>query len=105
MDLGGNKMDQITAKELEQKIKTNKKVNIIDVREDFEVAMGKVVGAKHIPLGDIPDRLKELNKNEHYYIICQSGGRSASACEFLSYHGYQVTNVAGGMMSWHGEVE
>ncbi len=105
LTLGGNRVDQITAKELEQKIKADKKVHIIDVREAFEVAEGKIPGAKHIPLGDIPGRLNELDKSEHYYIICQSGGRSANACEFLRYHGYQVTNVAGGMMSWQGAVK
>lgn len=98
-------MKEITAKELEKKLSTGEQVNIIDVREDEEVATGKIPGAKHIPLGQIPKRLNELNKNEHYYIVCRSGGRSGSACQYLIENGYNVTNIVGGMLDWEGETE
>lgn len=98
-------MKEITAKELEDKLAADEKINIIDVREDVEVAAGKIPGAKHIPLGEIPDRVGELEKDEHYYIVCRSGGRSGKACEFLNQHGYVVTNMAGGMLDWEGETE
>lgn len=98
-------MKEITAKELEKKLSTGEQVNIIDVREDEEVATGKIPGAKHIPLGQIPKRLNELNKNEHYYIVCRSGGRSGSACQYLIENGYNVTNMVGGMLDWEGETE
>ncbi|GAA0287308.1 rhodanese-related sulfurtransferase [Gracilibacillus halotolerans] len=98
-------MKEITAKELEQKIDAGEEVNIIDVREDEEVAGGKIPGAKHIPLGQIPDRLDEINKNEHYYIVCRSGGRSGRACDYLQEKGYDTTNMVGGMLDWEGEVE
>jgi rhodanese-related sulfurtransferase len=95
----------ITAKELNQKIKNREEVNVIDVREDFEVATGKIPGAKHISLGDIPNSLEKLDKNEHYYVVCAAGGRSSSACEFLKENGYDVTNMTGGMTAWQGEIE
>ncbi len=98
-------MKEITAKELEQKLESGEKLHIIDVREDFEVAMGKIPGAKHIPLGQIPERLEELDKEEHYYMVCRSGGRSSNACQFLIQSGYNVTNMVGGMLDWEGEVE
>lgn len=98
-------MKQITTKELEEKIKNGERVNIIDVREDDEVAEGKIPGARHIRLGDLSDRVNELDKNEHYYIACRSGGRSSMACELLTSQGYDVTNMTGGMLSWAGEVE
>ncbi|MCF3943190.1 rhodanese-like domain-containing protein [Oceanobacillus alkalisoli] len=98
-------MKEITAKELETKRIAEEKLNIIDVREDEEVAMGIIPGAKHIPLGQIPERLDELNKNEHYYMVCRSGGRSGRACDFLIQNGYNVTNMAGGMLDWKGETE
>ncbi|GGN67079.1 MULTISPECIES: rhodanese-like domain-containing protein [Oceanobacillus] len=98
-------MKEITAKELERKRDAGEKLNIIDVREDEEVEMGIIPGAKHIPLGQIPERLNELNKNEHYYMVCRSGGRSGSACDFLIQNGYNVTNMVGGMLDWEGEVE
>lgn len=96
---------EITAKELEQKLTTGEALNIIDVREDEEVAMGKIPGAKHIPLGQIPERLEELDKNDHYYMVCRSGARSGNATDFLTERGYNVTNMVGGMLDWEGEVE
>lgn len=98
-------MKEITAKELEQHLIAGGKLIIIDVREEEEVSVGKIPGAKHIPLGQIPDHLDELDKNEHYYIVCRSGGRSGQACEFLIQNGYNVTNMVGGMLDWEGEIE
>jgi rhodanese-related sulfurtransferase len=98
-------MKEITSKELEQKIAAGEKVTVVDVREDEEVSAGKVPGAKHIPLGEVPGRIDELNQDEHYYLMCRSGGRSGRAAKFLSEKGYNVTNVAGGMLDWDGEVE
>ncbi|MHA6252828.1 rhodanese-like domain-containing protein [Oceanobacillus sp. CAU 1775] len=97
-------MNEITAKDLEEKL-TTEKVHIIDVREDDEVAKGIIPEADHIPLGEISTRLEELDKNEHYYIVCRSGGRSGKACDYLSELGYDTTNVTGGMLAWEGEVE
>ncbi|WP_339227415.1 rhodanese-like domain-containing protein [Oceanobacillus sp. FSL K6-2867] len=98
-------MKEITAKELQQKLVSGEKINIVDVREDEEVVNGKIPGAKHLPLGQIPERLAELDKNEHYYMVCRSGGRSGNACQFLIQHGYNVTNMAGGMLDWKGEID
>lgn len=98
-------MKEISAKELEEKLARGEKLEIIDVREDDEVAMGKIPGAKHIPLGYIPLRLDELDKDTEYYLICRSENRSGVACEYLAEQGYKVTNVTGGMLAWEGDVE
>ncbi|TRM11748.1 rhodanese-like domain-containing protein [Lentibacillus cibarius] len=98
-------MKEIMTNELMEKIKNNENVNVIDVREDDEVAQGKIPGAKHIPLGEIPNQLDKLDKNKHYYMVCRSGGRSGKACEFLEQQGYNVTNVDGGMLAWTEDVE
>ncbi|PAF22105.1 rhodanese [Terribacillus saccharophilus] len=98
-------MKEITAANLEQKLASGEKINIVDVREDAEIAEGKIPDAKHIALGQLPDRLNELDINEHYYMVCRSGGRSGKACEFLLLQGYNVTNMTGGMLAWEGEVE
>lgn len=98
-------MKEITTKKLVEKIKSNEKLNVIDVREDDEVAQGKIPGAKHIPLGEIPERLDEIDKDKHYFMVCRSGGRSGKAAEFLENKGYNVTNVDGGMLAWTEDVE
>ncbi|MCD2138003.1 rhodanese-like domain-containing protein [Salinicoccus halitifaciens] len=98
-------MKQISAKELEQKLAVGEDLNIIDVREDDEVAEGKIPSAKHIPLGELEERLDEIDKDKHHYVTCHAGGRSSRACGFLSHYGYDVTNMEGGMSSWEGKTE
>ena len=73
---------------------------ILDVREDEEWALGRAAGAQHIPLGQLPERLDELDPDTDYHVICRSGGRSARAAEFLAGRGYSAINVAGGSGAW-----
>lgn len=79
------------------------KVELIDIREDYEYKGGSIKSAKNIPMGQLlnePD--KYLTKNKEYYIMCQSGGRSARACSSLIKQGFDVVNVSGGMGSYAG---
>lgn len=79
------------------------KIDLIDIREKYEYANGSIKSAKNIPMGDLlNDPEKYLNKNNEYYIMCQSGGRSARATSILSKQGFDVINVAGGMGSYVG---
>ena len=47
---------------------------------------------------------RKLKKEQKYYIVCQSGGRSSQACNTLSKQGFQVINVLGGMGSYQGKL-
>jgi rhodanese-related sulfurtransferase len=79
------------------------KVELIDIREIYEYASGSIKSAKNIPMGELlnePD--KYLSKDKEYYILCQSGGRSARTCSNLLNQGFNVINVAGGMGSYSG---
>lgn len=79
------------------------RIDLIDIREKYEYANGSIKSAKNIPMGDLlNDPEKYLNKNKEYYIMCQSGGRSARATSILSRQGFDVINVAGGMGSYVG---
>ncbi len=73
---------------------------LVDVRESQEYKSGHASGAKHIPLGSIPNRLHDLPIERDILVICQSGARSAQAATFLATKGYKVTNVAGGTANW-----
>lgn len=86
-------------------ITNNQKVNIIDVREVDEFRSGHIPGAINIPLSTFMYNYNKLNKNQHYYLVCQSGSRSGSASAFLSQKGYNVTNVIGGMNAYYGRLE
>ncbi len=98
-------MKEITAKEVEQLLREGKELNLIDVREDDEVANGKIQGAKHIPLGLVKDHIEELDKSKEYIIVCRSGGRSGRAVKLLESKGYNVVNMEDGMLGWEGKTE
>ncbi|OMF76057.1 sulfurtransferase [Paenibacillus glucanolyticus] len=97
---------QIETSELRSRLQNGENVYMIDVREDEEVAAGMISGAKHIPMGDIPNRLDDIPRDQEVIIICRSGGRSQHVCEFLSHQGLDnVINMKGGMLQWHDDEE
>lgn len=98
-------MKEITTKELTKMRQQNPDINIIDVREDDEVAQGMIPGAKHIPMGEIPKHLEEIDKENTQYIVCRSGGRSRRIGEYMVEQGYDAINVDGGMLDWEEDTE
>jgi len=71
------------------------------VREPDEVEAGSLPDAVNIPLGDLPDRLGELDASQPVLLLCRSGGRSGTAAQFLSDQGFEdVTNLTGGMLAY-----
>lgn len=93
----------ITPEELQQGLEAGNKYNMIDVREEEEVAEGMIPEAVHIPMREIPEHLNELDPSKEYVLICRSGGRSGNTCEYMNDQGYKVTNMVGGMLKWQGE--
>ena len=77
---------------------------LIDVREKDEYQAGHIPGADNFPLSELGTTYTNLDKNQSYYVVCQAGGRSARACEFLEAQGFDVINVTSGMNEWQGEV-
>ena len=73
---------------------------IVDVREVWEYESGHVPTALSIPLSTVPDQLATLPKDKTIWVICQSGGRSMTAANYLGTLGYQAVSVAGGTGSW-----
>ncbi|AMO59020.1 Rhodanese-related sulfurtransferase [Mycolicibacterium phlei] len=77
-------------------------VVLLDVREDDEWARGHAPGARHIPMGEVPARLAEIDAGARLYVICQAGGRSQRVAQYLADNGYAPINVSGGMLAWAG---
>jgi len=77
-------------------------VAVLDVREPEEWSAGHIEGALHIPLGVLPVRVHELAELDaaQTLVVCKVGGRSAQATAYLAQQGYDVINLAGGMLDW-----
>jgi len=76
---------------------------LLDVREYQEWMAGRVAGAVHVPLQDLPDRLDEVPRDRRIVCICRSGNRSGPVTAWLLKQGYDVVNMTGGMRAWEAE--
>ncbi|SEH57188.1 Rhodanese-related sulfurtransferase [Mycolicibacterium rutilum] len=75
-------------------------VVLLDVREHDEWARGHAPGAQHIPMGEVPARLAEIDGDAQLFVICHLGGRSQRVAQYLAGNGYAPINVSGGMEAW-----
>lgn len=73
---------------------------IVDVREDEEVAEGMIPGAIHIPLGQLSARAGELDRERPVITVCRSGRRSDHAAKQLEAAGFDAATMGGGMVAW-----
>jgi rhodanese-related sulfurtransferase len=79
---------------------------LLDVREPHELAIASVPGALHIPMGQVPERLGELDPQREIVVLCRSGGRSLQVARFLESRGYgAVSNLTGGTLAWSRDVD
>ncbi|MDR0269963.1 sulfurtransferase TusA family protein [Paenibacillus sp.] len=96
----------INNEELEKLLEGSGGIHILDVREPAEFAFGRLKGSINIPLGDLEQRVGELNPEDEIYLICRTGYRSSMAAHFLTEQGFkQIKNVVPGMSQWTGSVE
>lgn len=91
---------EITPKQVAERLKNGESIAMLDVRETQEWVQGHIIGAKHIPLGQLFMRINELDANEEIIVMCLSGARSGLACELLNEEGYNVINMTGGLGAW-----
>lgn len=98
---------EISPQEFLQRRAAGDPMTLLDVREDWETQLAPVpTGVVHIPMGQIPGRLTELDPHEDTVVICRSGGRSLQVADFLTAHGFaSVFNLAGGILAWSREVD
>lgn len=79
---------------------------LVDVRTKGEFEADRAPKARHIPVDELPHRYQELGQTDHLIFVCQGGGRSAAAAEFMTSLGAsKIFNVGGGMSQWTGPRE
>ena len=100
-------MQEITATDLKQRLDHGDDIQIVDVREPNEVAIASIPNTVHIPLGQVVNRMDEIDPNRETVVHCKGGVRSAKAIEALQRSGFKGTlvNLKGGITAWSNEVD
>jgi rhodanese-related sulfurtransferase len=92
---------EIDPVELKARRARGDKLVVLDVREPEEIAIAPFPDATHIPMGDIPSRLTELDPDNEWVVVCHHGMRSAQVAMYLARMGFErVSNLNGGIDAW-----
>jgi rhodanese-related sulfurtransferase len=73
---------------------------LIDVRADHEWEAGRIAGAAHVPLPELPQRLEEIDKDRPVVVYCRGGNRSTMAADALAEAGYDAAKLSEGIVGW-----
>jgi adenylyltransferase/sulfurtransferase len=100
-------MEEITPTELKQRLDNGEDIQIVDVREDNEFAFARIPNSIHIPLGQVLNRMNEIDPSRETVVHCKMGGRSARAIEALQRSGFEgkLMNLNGGILRWSDDVD
>ncbi len=110
--IDGNQTEKVVASavvepiEVKQKLDRQEKFLLVDVREPHEYQIARIPGSKLVPLGELPNRLQEIDREQEIIVHCKSGGRSQQAVDYLKQIGYaNVHNMTGGITAWSDKVD
>jgi rhodanese-related sulfurtransferase len=105
--LCSNMVKDLSPTEFLERRKAGEPMTLLDVREDWEIGVAPVpTEVVHIPMGEISDRVKELDPNQDTVVICRSGGRSAQVAHYLDSRGFKsVANLTGGILAWSRDLD
>jgi rhodanese-related sulfurtransferase len=98
---------EITPEEVKMKSDQGEVFTLLDVREPWEFETAHMVGAKLLPMGDIPSRAhQELDPEDHIVVICHHGVRSMNVTAWLRQQGFEkAQSMRGGIDAWSRTVD
>jgi rhodanese-related sulfurtransferase len=96
---------EITPTEFVARRERGESLTLLDVREDWELGVASVPDVVHIPMGEVADRLGELDRGREVVVLCRSGRRSLQVANFLQQNGFRAVNLAGGILAWSRELD
>jgi len=95
----------ITPQELQELITNKTNITLLDVRTHQETEISSI-GGVHIPLNELPNRINELDPENHIVIYCHHGVRSLTAVGILQSYGFnKVQHLRGGIDAWSGVID
>jgi rhodanese-related sulfurtransferase len=99
---------EITPTELVERRQRGEAFTLLDVREAWELGVASVPPEQqvvHIPMGEVAERIGELDRSKQVAVLCRSGRRSLEVAKFLQQNGFRAVNVAGGILAWSRELD
>jgi rhodanese-related sulfurtransferase len=98
---------ELTPREFLDRREAGEDMTLLDVREDWEVKLAPApTQFLHIPMGQIAQRIGELDASKETVVICRSGGRSMQVAHFLEQNSFKdVANLSGGILAWSRELD
>ncbi|MDX1582651.1 MAG: molybdopterin-synthase adenylyltransferase MoeB [Thermoanaerobaculia bacterium] len=100
-----NDETELRVTELKKKIDSGDELQLIDVREPMEAQIANIPGSKLIPMGELRDRMEELDQGKELVVFCRTGKRSDMAARFLRDRGFRAKNLIGGIHAWSDEID
>lgn len=96
----------ITARDLSERVRRGDSLSIIDVREPFEWQIGRIPGARHIPMREVMSHIDELRSSSETVLYCHGGVRSLRVANDLAGAGLRgLLNLEGGIDAWSRDVD
>src|SRR4030095_15713079 len=96
---------EITPTEFVARRERGESLTVLDVREAWELGVASVPDVVHIPMGEVADRLGEIDRDREVVVLCRSGRRSLQVANFLQQNGFRAVNLAGGILAWSRELD
>jgi len=99
---------EIDVRELKRRLDQGDPLTLIDVREPGEWDIGNLgpYGAKLIPMGELEQRMAEIDPADEVVLYCRSGARSGRVLEYMREQGYdRLWNLKGGMLAWSDQID
>jgi hydroxyacylglutathione hydrolase/adenylyltransferase/sulfurtransferase len=78
-------------------------VELIDVREPYEWAAGRIAGARHVPVSALAAEAATIARERPVVFYCRVGARSAMAADAFRHAGFHAFSLAGGLLAWAAE--
>jgi rhodanese-related sulfurtransferase len=96
---------EITPEEFVSRRERGETLTLLDVREAWELEVASVPGVLHIPMGDVANRVAEIDRSQQVVVLCRSGRRSLEVAKYLQQNGFDAVNLAGGVLAWSRDVD